>query len=178
VSLYWYWPICWTLRALVKDSEGRIVEVQPDTQIVELIVACVTAGFSAPGVQAGSGSPGRRSAEEAPFDGGSTPVALAANEAPALAPVSSSPSWADATGEAVALAAGAPADTGTVPLAVEPDAHPAKRRMMTTAPARAGFVADAPERILGSNPRQNLLPIGIAVPFPNLAVMRRRSPGT
>src|SRR2546423_1419796 len=33
-----------------------MVDVQPDTQIVEWIVPCVTFGFSAPGVQAGSGS--------------------------------------------------------------------------------------------------------------------------
>ena len=81
-----------------------MVAVQPDTQMVEWIVAWVTAGLSAPGVRLGSGSPGRRSAEGAP-SGGSTPVALAANEAPALAPGSSSPSWPDATDEAVVLVA-------------------------------------------------------------------------
>jgi hypothetical protein len=37
-------------------SEGRTVSVQPETQIVLLIVAGVTAGFRAPGVQEGSGS--------------------------------------------------------------------------------------------------------------------------
>ena len=33
-----------------------MVAVQPETQMVEPIVDCVTSGFSAPGVQAGSGS--------------------------------------------------------------------------------------------------------------------------
>jgi hypothetical protein len=36
-------------------SGGRTVSVQPLTQIVLSIVAWVTAGFSAPGVQEGSG---------------------------------------------------------------------------------------------------------------------------
>jgi hypothetical protein len=36
-------------------SGGRTVAVQPETQIVLSMVACVTAGLSAPGVQAGSG---------------------------------------------------------------------------------------------------------------------------
>src|SRR6516165_1377254 len=36
-------------------SGGRTVSVQPSAQIVWLIVASVTAGLSAPGVQAGSG---------------------------------------------------------------------------------------------------------------------------
>jgi len=36
-------------------SGGRTVSVQPSTQIVRSIVAGVTAGLSAPGVQAGSG---------------------------------------------------------------------------------------------------------------------------
>jgi hypothetical protein len=36
-------------------SDGRTVSVQPSTQIVRPIVAWVTAGLSAPGVQAGSG---------------------------------------------------------------------------------------------------------------------------
>src|ERR1035437_6861363 len=48
-----------------------MVAVQPDTQMVELIVAGVTAGLSAPEVRAGSGSPGRRPA------GGSVASALA-----------------------------------------------------------------------------------------------------
>ena len=39
----------------VIDSGGRTVEVQPERQIVELIVDWVTAGFTAPGVQCGSG---------------------------------------------------------------------------------------------------------------------------
>jgi hypothetical protein len=37
-------------------SDGRTVSVQPLTQIVWPMVACVTAGFSAPGVHAASGS--------------------------------------------------------------------------------------------------------------------------
>ena len=36
-------------------SGGRTVDVQPSTQIVRSIVAWVTAGLSAPGVQVGSG---------------------------------------------------------------------------------------------------------------------------
>ena len=36
-------------------SGGRTVAVQPSAQIVRSIVACLTAGLSAPGVQAGSG---------------------------------------------------------------------------------------------------------------------------
>jgi hypothetical protein len=36
--------------------DGRTVLVQPLTQIVRLMLACVTDGFSAPGVQFGSGS--------------------------------------------------------------------------------------------------------------------------
>jgi hypothetical protein len=39
----------------VIDSAGRTVEVQPLRQIVDEIVACVTAGLSAPGVHRGSG---------------------------------------------------------------------------------------------------------------------------
>jgi hypothetical protein len=35
-------------------SDRRTVSVQPLTQIVFSIVACVTTGFSAPGVQVGS----------------------------------------------------------------------------------------------------------------------------
>ncbi len=35
-----------------------MVAVQPETQMVEPMVACVTSGFSAPGVSAGLGSPG------------------------------------------------------------------------------------------------------------------------
>jgi hypothetical protein len=41
---------------------GRMVAVQPDTQIVEPIEAWVTSGLSAPGVQAGSGN-GRSACE-------------------------------------------------------------------------------------------------------------------
>src|SRR6516225_879962 len=40
-------------------SAGRTVSVQPSTQIVLSIVACVTAGLSAPGVQARSGRESR-----------------------------------------------------------------------------------------------------------------------
>src|SRR5437763_14021644 len=40
----------------VYDVDGRIVAVQPDTQIVELMVDCVTSGLVAPGVHDGSGS--------------------------------------------------------------------------------------------------------------------------
>jgi hypothetical protein len=36
-------------------SGGRTVDVQPDVQMVRPIVAWVTAGLSAPGVQRGSG---------------------------------------------------------------------------------------------------------------------------
>jgi len=39
----------------VTDTGGRTVEVQPLRQIVEPIVAWVTAGFTAPGVQRRSG---------------------------------------------------------------------------------------------------------------------------
>jgi len=39
----------------VTDSDGRTLDVHPDRQIVELIVSCVTAGFTAPGVHRGSG---------------------------------------------------------------------------------------------------------------------------
>ena len=44
------------LNPLVYLVDGRIVAVQPDTQIVEPIVDCVTSGFFAPGVRPGSGS--------------------------------------------------------------------------------------------------------------------------
>jgi len=40
----------------VIDSEGLTLPVHPDRQIVRPIVAWVTAGLSAPGVQRGSGS--------------------------------------------------------------------------------------------------------------------------
>jgi hypothetical protein len=39
----------------VIDTGGRTVAVHPERQIVEPIVACVTAGFTVPGVQRGSG---------------------------------------------------------------------------------------------------------------------------
>ncbi len=61
-------------------SEGRTVSVHPSTQIVRWIVACLTAGFKAPGVQAGSGrsySP-EPNAWQVPFAGcGSTTLLLA-----------------------------------------------------------------------------------------------------
>jgi hypothetical protein len=41
--------------ASVTDSGGRTLFVQPGTQIVWSIVDGLTAGFSAPGVQRGSG---------------------------------------------------------------------------------------------------------------------------
>jgi hypothetical protein len=41
----------------VTDSGGRTVAVQPERQIVEPIVAWVTAGLTAPGVHRGSGRP-------------------------------------------------------------------------------------------------------------------------
>ena len=45
-----------TFSCSVTLSGGRTVLVQPDTQIVLPIVACVTAGLSAPGVHVGSRS--------------------------------------------------------------------------------------------------------------------------
>jgi hypothetical protein len=80
-------------KASVNDSDGRIVAVQPETQIVDLMVAWLTAGFSAPGVRVGSGSPGSRCPDE--VAGGTTPVALATNEDPALLELSSSASALD-----------------------------------------------------------------------------------
>jgi hypothetical protein len=116
-----------TLRASVKDSEGLIVAVQPETQIVESMVAWVTAGLSAPGVRLGFGSPGRGSADDPPLEGGRTPVAVGTNEAPALAADASPTSTLDATGdaelamiEAVALA-GVVAALASVGAAVTPN---------------------------------------------------------
>jgi hypothetical protein len=40
-----------TLRAVVTDEDGRIVEVHPDTQIVRPMVAWVTVRLVAPGVR-------------------------------------------------------------------------------------------------------------------------------
>ena len=71
-----------------------MVAVQPETQIVEWIVAWVTAGLRAPGVKAGSGSPGNLTAGPVPVAGGRMPVAPGAKDAPALAEVSSSASAA------------------------------------------------------------------------------------
>jgi hypothetical protein len=99
------------LRAVVNELLGRIVAVQPETQIVEPIVAWVTAGLRAPGVWLGSGSPGSRSAELLAIAGGAMPVAVGMNDAPALAAVSSSESAFEGlvaadgfVGEAIAFA--------------------------------------------------------------------------
>jgi hypothetical protein len=70
------------------------------------------------------------------------------------------------TGEATELVAGALAlaAAGVVPLVAEPDAQPATRRTKTTSSASATLAAFIAVRILGSNPRQDLLLIGIGVP--------------
>ncbi|HWG25606.1 hypothetical protein [Actinospica sp.] len=44
------------MSLLVYEVDGRMVLVQPDTQMVESMVSCVTSGLSTPGVQDGSGS--------------------------------------------------------------------------------------------------------------------------
>jgi hypothetical protein len=108
------------------------------------------------------------SAGSVPVAGGRRPVAPGAKDAPALADVSSSTSAADATGEATELVAGALAlaAAGVVPLVAEPDAQPATRRTKTTSSASATLAAFTAVRILGSNPRQDLLLIGIGVPPP------------
>src|SRR5438067_4422883 len=50
----------WSIfRLFVYVAAGRICAAYPDTQIVMLIVACVTSGFVAPGVQPRSGKPFR-----------------------------------------------------------------------------------------------------------------------
>src|ERR1035437_8524934 len=60
-----------------------MVAVPPATQVLEPMVACVTAGFSAPGVKRRSGSPGSRSAPEPDTGNGiGTPVGPAVVEAP------------------------------------------------------------------------------------------------
>src|SRR5450830_1408952 len=95
---------------------GRMVAVQPDTQMVEPMVACVTAGFSAPGVRRRSGSPGSRSAAE-PDTGNliGTPVGPGMVEAPgeeSTAPSSSASASvglgaaASGEGETVSVTAG------------------------------------------------------------------------
>jgi hypothetical protein len=147
------------LRAVVNELLGRIVAVQPETQIVEPIVAWVTARLRAPGVWLGSGSPGSRSAELLAIAGGAMPVAVGMNDAPALAAVSSSESaFEGLVVEAIALAEGLVVADGlvveaitladglvtfgttsgvvvapaAVPCdAVEPDAQPAMRRAAT-----------------------------------------------
>ena len=48
-----------------------MVSVQPERQMVEPMVVCVTARLSAPGVSSGSGSPGRRAAGTEGVGGGS-----------------------------------------------------------------------------------------------------------
>jgi hypothetical protein len=48
-------PICCFFSVVVKLDGGRIVAVYPAWQIVVAIVACVTIGFTAPGVRAPSG---------------------------------------------------------------------------------------------------------------------------
>jgi hypothetical protein len=89
------------------------VAVQPDTQIVDSMVACVTVALSAPGVMTGSGSPGRRSAVEpgTPEANGS-PVGPGEKEAPGseLAPDSSSSSMGVALGATAEGGAEAEAD--------------------------------------------------------------------
>jgi hypothetical protein len=42
------------LSALVYDTGGRIVDVQPRLQMVERMFACVTFGLRTPGVRTGS----------------------------------------------------------------------------------------------------------------------------
>src|SRR5439155_9944534 len=50
----------WSIfRLFVYVAAGRICAAYPVTQIVMLMVACVTSGFVAPGVQARSGKPFR-----------------------------------------------------------------------------------------------------------------------
>src|SRR5438552_17341123 len=50
----------WSIfRPFVYVAAGRICTAYPVTQIVMLMVACVTSGFVAPGVQARSGKPFR-----------------------------------------------------------------------------------------------------------------------
>src|SRR5882757_482309 len=46
----------WALSGLVYEVGGRTVAVQPDTQMVLLMVDCVTAELYEPGVQVESGS--------------------------------------------------------------------------------------------------------------------------
>src|SRR5271157_2960536 len=74
------------------------------------MVACVTAGLSAPGVRTGSGSPGRRSAvEPGAVEPTGRPVGPGEKEAPGarLAPDSSSTSSGVAVGVALGLGVGA-----------------------------------------------------------------------
>src|SRR5205814_5795669 len=54
----------WSIfRPFVYVAAGRICAAYPDTQIVMLMVACVTSGFVAPGVQSRSGKPFRLTQE-------------------------------------------------------------------------------------------------------------------
>ncbi len=59
----------------VTEVGGRTLAVQPETQIVVWIVACVTSGFVAPGVHTASGKP-LRSTHLARFPG-AVPMAAA-----------------------------------------------------------------------------------------------------
>src|ERR1035437_2513425 len=122
--------------------------------MVELMVAWVTAGFSAPGVNAGSGSPGSRSAGAALLVGGRTPVALGTKDAPAAPEPSSLGSAIAAVGDAESAGVGVDAltDVDDVALAVtsgvdvtpaeeggdavEPEAQPAARRTTTAMEAQ------------------------------------------
>ena len=52
-----------TFKLFVYVAAGRICAAYPVTQIVMLIVACVTSGFVAPGVQPRSGRPFRLTQE-------------------------------------------------------------------------------------------------------------------
>src|SRR5438477_524072 len=61
-----------TFRLFVYVAAGRTWAAYPVTQIVMLIVACVTSGFVAPGVQSGSGRPFRLTHE---FGAGIVPAA-------------------------------------------------------------------------------------------------------
>lgn len=129
----------------MKDSEGLIVAVHPETQIVEPIVACVTAGLRAPGVRLGSGSPGNRSADGAPLVGGRTPVALGGNEAPALPDASSSASALDAVGDAEAASIEGVTPADEVPIApVDPGATVTRATFNGAAVPGAVWVPEPP----------------------------------
>jgi hypothetical protein len=120
------------------------VAVQPETQIVDEMVACVTAGLSEPGVRVGSGSPGSRSAVELGTPGANgKPVDPGKNEAPVteLASDSSSPSTvvglgAVVAGEVAATAVRSGEAIGTLEfdgVAVDEE-HPASAKKAARAP--------------------------------------------